>query len=92
LVIAGLLGVPTSKGELALSFRFKVQRVNHLRDAGLIILDGIIESGKIFVPSKGALAIDPSRRIQITGVGSKCGDLDDPMFSGPPGLYVGRQC
>jgi hypothetical protein len=64
-----------------MSFRFKVQRVNHLKSVGLIILDGLIESGKIFIGSTGTLAVDPSRRIKINGVGSKCGDPDDPLFS-----------
>ena len=70
-----------------MTFRFKIQRVTPIRDIGPIILDGLLESGKVFVGSRGALAIDSSRRIQITGVGSKCGDPDDPttsLFIAPP--------
>jgi hypothetical protein len=71
-----------------MGFRFKVQRVNHLKDVGIIILDGIIESGKVFVGSEGALAVDSSRRIKITGVGMVSGkDPADPLiplFIAPP--------
>ncbi len=69
-----------------MSFRFKVLRVNHLKDVGVYILDGRIESGKVFVGSEGALSSDSSRRIRITGVGIVCGGPDPsiPLFIAPP--------
>jgi hypothetical protein len=72
-----------------MSFRFKVQRVNQLKDVG-IILDGIVESGKVLVGSEGVLESNPSHRIKVTGVGILCGkDPRDPMiplFIAPPGF------
>jgi hypothetical protein len=63
-----------------MGFRFKVLRVNDLKD--LIILDGLIDpEARIYVGSSGALSVDSSKRITITGVGSKCGDSDDPTYS-----------
>lgn len=71
-----------------MAFRFKVHRVNRLQDVGLTILDGVVESGKVFVGSKGVLASDSTRRIQITGVGMISGrDPADPLiplFIAPP--------
>lgn len=49
-----------------MGFQLKVHRVNLLKDVG-IILDGYIESGKIFVGSEGTLASNPSRRVKIAG-------------------------
>lgn len=64
-----------------MAFRFKVQRVNNIENGRAIILDGVIESGKVFVGSEGTLAGDPSRRIKVTGVGILCGrDPADPLI------------
>jgi hypothetical protein len=53
-----------------MSFQIRVQRVTHLKEGDLYILDGFIESGKVFVGSVGTVTTNPSRRIKITGIGS----------------------
>jgi len=74
-----------------MSFRFKVQQVNQLKDVG-IVLDGFIESGKVLVSSEGALESNPSHRIKVTGVGILCGkdpkDPLTPLFIAPPDFPI----
>jgi hypothetical protein len=51
-----------------MAFRFKVHHVTHLKGHDVWILEGFVESGKVFVGSEGTVAGDESRRVKVKGI------------------------